>query len=145
MIKIICVGKLKETYLKEMVNDYTKRINKYHKLEIIELKDSNKETEGIEIEKHINKNDYIISMNINGESLSTIEFKDKINNLMINGESNITFIIGGSDGLNQNIVNLSNEKISFSPLTFPHGLFRAILLEQIYRIFKIMNGETYHK
>lgn len=145
MIKIICVGKLKEDYLKEMVNDYKKRINKYHKLEIIELKDSNINDEAIEIKKHINKNDYIISMNINAPSYSTLELKDKINNLLTNGKSNITFIIGGSDGLNNDILNISNEQISFSPLTFPHGLFRGILLEQIYRVFKIINGETYHK
>lgn len=145
MIKIICVGKLKENYMKDLIEDYTKRINKYHKLEIVELKDSDKKNESIEIKKHINKNDYIISMCINGKMLSTIELKNKIENLMTNGESNITFIIGGSEGLEESIVNLSNDKISFSPLTFPHGLFRGILLEQIYRVFKIINGETYHK
>lgn len=145
MIKIICVGKIKEPYLMELINDYKKRINKYHKLEIIELKDSNKVEEKKEIEKHLIKTDYIISMCIEGEMLSTLELKDQIENLLTNGKSNLTFIIGGSDGLDEEIINKSNQKLSFSRLTFPHGLFRGILLEQIYRIFKIMNGETYHK
>ena len=84
-------------------------------------------------------------MCIEGKLLTTLEFKDKIESLMLNGNSNITFIIGGSDGIHDQIKRLSNELISFSKLTFPHGLFRGILLEQIYRIFKIMNNETYHK
>ena len=145
MIKIICIGKIKETYLTELINDYKKRINKYHKLEIIELKDSNRKEEKKEILKNIKDNEYIISMCINGTELSTIEFKDTIENLLTNGNSNITFIIGGSDGLDEEIINISNKKISFSKLTYPHGLFRGILLEQIYRTFKIINGETYHK
>jgi 23S rRNA (pseudouridine1915-N3)-methyltransferase len=145
MIKIICIGKIKESYLTELINDYKKRINKYHKLEIIELKDSNKKEEAKEIEKHLTKSDYIIAMCIEGKMMSTLEFKEEISNLLINGKSNITFIIGGSDGLDEHIINLSNEQISFSKLTFPHGLFRGIILEQIYRIFKIINGETYHK
>lgn len=145
MIKVICIGKIKETYLTELINDYKKRINKYHKLEIIELKDSNRKEEKKEILKNIKDNEYIISMCINGTELSTIEFKDTIENLLTNGNSNITFIIGGSDGLDEEIINISNKKISFSKLTYPHGLFRGILLEQIYRTFKIINGETYHK
>lgn len=145
MIKIICIGKIKETYLTELINDYKKRISKYHKLEIIELKDSNIKEETKEILKYIKENEYIISMCINGIELSTIEFKDTIDNLLTNGYSNITFIIGGSDGLDEEIINISNKRISFSKLTYPHGLFRGILLEQIYRVFKIINGETYHK
>ncbi len=145
MIKIICIGKLKENYLKELINDYQKRINKYHKLEIIELKDSNILEEKKEILKCINTNDYIISLCIEGKEVSTIELKDKINNLLLTGNSNITFIIGGSDGLDNEIKEISNEKLSFSHLTFPHGLFRGILLEQIYRVFKILNNESYHK
>lgn len=145
MIKIICIGKIKEKYLTDLINDYQKRINKYHKLEIIELKDSNINNEKEEILKHIKTSDYIISMCIEGKLLTTLEFKDKIESLMLNGNSNITFIIGGSDGIHDEIKRLSNELISFSKLTFPHGLFRGILLEQIYRIFKIMNNETYHK
>ncbi len=145
MIKIICIGKIKETYLTELINDYKKRINKYHKLEIIELKDSNPKEEKKEILKNIKESEYIIAMCINGTELSTIEFKNAIENLLTNGNSNITFIIGGSDGLDEEIINISNKKISFSKLTYPHGLFRGILLEQIYRTFKIINGETYHK
>ncbi len=145
MIKIICVGKIKEKYLTDLINDYYKRINKYHKLEIIELKDSDKKRERDDILKYLKKTDYIISLCIEGKNLSTLEFKDKIENLLNTSNSNITFIIGGSDGLDEEIKRSSNELLSFSKLTFPHGLFRGILLEQIYRIFKIMNKETYHK
>ena len=145
MIKIICIGKIKEKYLTDLINDYQKRINKYHKLEIIELKDSNINNEKEEILKHIKTSDYIISMCIEGKLLTTLELKDKIESLMLNGNSNITFIIGGSDGIHDEIKRQSNELISFSKLTFPHGLFRGILLEQIYRVFKIVNNETYHK
>lgn len=145
MIKIIAVGSLKEKYLKSMVEDYYKRITKYHKIELIEVKDSNIIKEKDEILKKINKNDYIISLDIYGREYNSIEFKDHLENLFNNGKSNITFIIGGSDGIDDKIKSLSNELISFSKLTFPHGLFRAILLEQIYRSFKIMNNESYHK
>lgn len=145
MIKLLCIGKLKEEYLKEAVNDYLKRLNKYTKIELIELKDSNINTEKDEILKHIKTSDFIVSLAIEGKELNTLEFKNLIENNFINGNSNITFIIGGSDGLHDEIKKLSNEKISFSRLTYPHGLFRVILLEQIYRSFKIMNNETYHK
>lgn len=145
MIKLLCIGKLKEEYLKEAVNDYLKRLNKYTKIELIELKDSNINTEKDEILKHIKTSDFIVSLAIEGKELNTLEFKNLIENNFINGNSNITFIIGGSDGLHDEIKELSNEKISFSRLTYPHGLFRVILLEQIYRSFKIMNNETYHK
>lgn len=144
MIKIICVGKLKEKYLIDLVNDYKNRINKYHKLEIIELKDSNIKEEGLEINKYINKKEYIITMEINGNKMNSVEFSKKIDNWLMT-YSNITFIIGGSDGIDDNIKNISNYKLSFSDLTFPHGLFRGFLLEQIYRSFKILNNETYHK
>ena len=145
MIKIIAVGSLKEKYLKSMVEDYYKRITKYHKIELIEVKDSNITKEKDEILKKINKNDYIISLDIYGREYNSIEFKDHLENLFNNSKSNITFIIGGSDGIDDKIKSLSNELISFSKLTFPHGLFRAILLEQIYKSFKIMNNESYHK
>lgn len=144
MIKIICVGKLKENYLKDGISDYLKRINKYHKIEIIEINDSNIETEGTEILKYIKEKDYLISMCIEGNELSSIELANKIDKTFITN-SNITFIIGGSDGIRKDIKDLSNYKLSFSHLTFPHGLFRIILLEQIYRSFKILNNETYHK
>jgi len=144
MIKIICVGKLKEKYIIDLVNDYSNRINKYHKLEIIELKDSNIKNEANEIKKYINSKDYVITMEIEGTKLSSLELSKKIDNLLMN-YGNITFIIGGSDGIDESIKQLANYAISFSNLTFPHGLFRGILLEQIYRSFKILNNEAYHK
>lgn len=145
MIKIICVGKLKESYLKGLVEDYLKRINKYHKTIICELKDSSINEEKEEILKHILKDEYIICLTINSKEYSSLEFSQKIDSIFISGKSNITFVIGGSTGIHEDIIKLSNEEISFSKLTFPHGLFRGILLEQLYRSFKIMNNESYHK
>jgi 23S rRNA (pseudouridine1915-N3)-methyltransferase len=145
MIKIICIGKLKEDYLIKLVNDYLYRINKYHKTQIIELKDSTLDEEERLILKNINNKDYIITLDIRGKKYDSIEFSNKIETLLNNGESNITFIIGSSCGISENVLKLSNERISFSDLTFPHGLFRGMLLEQIYRSFKIINNETYHK
>lgn len=144
MIKIICIGKLKEKYLIDLTDDYIKRINKYHKLELIELKDSDIITEGKEIDKYIKPQEYIITLEIEGNKHNSVEFSKKIDNWLMT-YSNITFIIGGSDGISDSIKNKSNYKLSFSDLTFPHGLFRGFLLEQIYRSFKIINNETYHK
>ncbi len=144
MIKIITVGKIKENYLKEAINDYQKRINKYHKLEIIEIEDDNIINEKDRILKYINKKDYLIALDIQGIELTSIELSKKIDNIFINN-SNITFIIGGSNGIHDSIKNIVNYKLSFSKMTFPHQLFRLILLEQIYRSFKILNNETYHK
>ena len=144
MIKIICVGKIKENYLRDMINDYAKRISKYHKIEIIELTDSNINKEKEELLSVINTKDYNIVMDIDGNNLSSREFAEKIDKtFLIN--SNITFIIGGSDGISPEIKELANYRLSFSKLTFPHQLFRGILLEQIYRAFKILNNESYHK
>ena len=143
MIKIICVGKLKEKYLVDACIEYSKRISKYTKLEIIELKDSNIVEERDNILKHINK-DYIITLEIEGEMLDSISLSKKIDNIFLSNP-NITFIIGGSLGLHEDIKKISNFKLSFSKLTFPHQLFRVMLLEQIYRSFKILNNETYHK
>ena len=145
MIKILCVGKIKETYLQELINDYLKRISKYHKIEIIEVKDNvnyDKEINGL-LEK-INPKEYNIALDIKGEEVTSVSFSQKIEKLLMEN-SNITFIIGGSLGLNDEIKTNANERISFSQITFPHGLFRGILLEQIYRAFKIINNETYHK
>lgn len=145
MIRVICVGKIKENYLKELINDYEKRINKYHKLEIIEVKDNEdikKETS--EILKYLNNKHYNIALCINGNNYDSITFSKHIDSLF-NTNSVITFIIGGSNGLEDIIINMCDEKLSFSTLTFPHGLFRGILLEQIYRVFKINNNERYHK
>ena len=144
MIKIICIGKLKEKYLTEGVNDYLTRLRKYHKIDLIELPDSNINTEGNEILKYITHKDYIISLAINGIELSSSELANKIDKTFITN-SNITFIIGGSNGIREDILNKSDMLLSFSKLTYPHGLFRLILLEQIYRSFKILNNESYHK
>lgn len=144
MINIICVGKIKENYLKDGINDYQKRISKYHKINIIELPDNDIINEGNEIIKHLNRKDYIIALDINGNELSSVELADKLDKTFIIN-SNITFIIGGSNGIRDDIKELANYRLSFSKLTYPHGLFRLILLEQIYRSFKILNNETYHK
>ena len=144
MIKIICVGKIKEQYLKDAILEYMKRISKYHKLEIIELPDNSIEEEGNAILKVINDKDYVITLEIEGQMIDSIEFSNRMEKIFIE-HSNITFIIGGSDGLSDKIKAISNFKLSFSKMTFPHQLFRVILLEQIYRAFKIMKNETYHK
>ena len=145
MIKIICFGKLKEKYLNELVNDYFTRISKYHKIEIIELKDNEDiKKETISCLKIINNTDYNIALCINGKNLNSEEFASNINSIF-NHHSTITFLIGGSNGLSEEILDLCQEKISFGHLTYPHGLFRGILLEQIYRAFKINNNENYHK
>ena len=144
MIKIICVGKLKEKYLKDGIDDYLRRINKYHKMEIIELIDSNIDKEAEEILRNINSKDYLVATCIEGDSLSSIELSKKIDKIFLTN-SNITFIIGGSNGIDDSIKSKCHYQLSFSKLTFPHGLFRLILLEQIYRCFKILNNESYHK
>lgn len=145
MITVICVGKLKEEYLIKMCNDYKKRINKYHKLEIIEVKDSNILEEENLIIKQIKKYNYKIALDIKGKEIDTIKFKEIIEKKFNDGKSSICLIIGGSDGISKKVKQEVDELLSFSKLTFPHGLFRAILLEQIYRAMKIINNETYHK
>lgn len=146
MIKIICFGKLKENYLINAVNDYYERINKYHKISILELKDSeNIFDEEKELLKIIqNDKSYKILLDIKGEEVSSIEFSTLINDKLTHFSS-ITFIIGSSNGVSENIKNFVNQRISFGKITMPHGLFRAVLLEQIYRSFKILNNESYHK
>ena len=146
MIKIICFGKLKENYLINAVNDYFERINKYHKISILELKDSeNIIDEEKELLKIIqNDKSYKILLDIKGEEVSSIEFSTLINDKLTHFSS-ITFIIGSSNGVSENIKNFMNQTISFGKITMPPGLFRAVLLEQIYRSFKILNNESYHK
>ena len=145
MIKILCVGKIKEKYLNDFINDYKTRITKYSKIEIIELKDSDILKESEEIIKNINKKDYNILMDISGKKLDSIEFSNLIDKTYTNGYNTITFIIGASNGVTQEVKNICDLRLSFSKLTFPHGVFRTILLEQIYRAFKILNNESYHK
>ncbi len=145
MIKIICLGKLKEKYMSDMVNDYLKRIGKYHKIELIELKDEEKlDVEAKNILKNIDTRDFVITLEIEGKSYSSVEFASKIEEIFIKN-STITFVIGSSTGLHETVKARSNLSLSFSKFTFPHGLFRGILLEQIYRAFKIQNHESYHK
>ena len=149
MIKIICPGKIKEQYLKEAISEYQKRLSKYTKLEMVEIEDEpNKEKaltiEAEKIKKHIKENDYIITLEIEGKKLSSEELANLIDKTLITN-SNIVFIIGGSYGLDNSIKARSNYHLSFSNLTFPHQLFRVILLEQIYLSFKIINNESYHK
>ena len=151
MIKIITVGSIKEKYLKDAIEEYTKRISKYTNIEIVEVKDEGlvepqkaMELEGEKIKKYISPRDYVITLEIEGKQLTSEEFAEKINNIYLE-TSNITFIIGGSYGISPEIKNMSNFKLSFSKMTFPHQLFRVNLLEQIYRAYKINNNESYHK
>ena len=151
MIKIITVGQLKEKYLKDAVEEYKKRLSKYTNLEIIEIKDEGLveeskaiELEGEKINKYLDNKDYIITLEIEGKQMSSVEFSEKLERIQMEN-SNIVFIIGGSYGLSKSIKDKSNLKLSFSKMTFPHQLFRVILLEQIYRSFRIMNNEKYHK
>jgi len=151
MIKIICVGKIKEKFYREAIEEYKKRLSKYTKLTIIEVEDINLDNEDLIkqkekelIIKHIEKKDYVITLEIEGKEISSIELSKKIEEIeQIN--PNITFIIGGSHGLDDELKKTSNFKLSFSKLTFPHQLFRVVLLEQIYRAYKIKNNESYHK
>ena len=147
MIKVICVGSIKEKELTSLINEYLKRIRKYTKIEVLELPDYNYDSlnkEGELILKHINSKDYVITLEIDGSQLNSLELAEKIRTVQINNSS-IVFVIGGSLGLSDEVKMRSNFKLSFSQLTFPHQLFRLILLEQIYRSFKIINNEAYHK
>jgi len=150
MIKIICLGKIKEQFYRDAIEEYLKRLTKYNKVEIIELPDYDGEKnivlkkEAEVILKYIDSKSYIITLEIEGKELSSTEFSEKLNNIFLN-YPNITFIIGSSYGLSDEIKEKANYKLSFSRLTFPHQLFRVMLLEQIYRSYKILNNETYHK
>jgi len=150
MIKIICVGKIKENYLKDAIYEYKKRISKYTNIEIVELDDYNYDvkktllTEYNNIIKVMNNSDYNILLDINGVELDSLSFAKKISDTM-NFNSNITFIIGGSYGVMDELRNKVDYRLSFSKMTFPHQLFRVLLLEQLYRAYKINNNEEYHK
>lgn len=156
-IKIITVGKIKEKYLQDGINEYTKRLSRYTQLEMIEINDekapeklSKKEMEIIkdkEGDKILSKldNDYLVALDIKGKSLGSVELAKKIRDVFSYESSNITFVIGGSLGLSKKILDRANLKLSFSKMTFPHQLMKVILLEQIYRSFRIINNEPYHK
>ena len=148
-MKIICVGKIKEKFFVDAAEEYIKRIGKYTKLEIIELPDEanynialKKEEE--KILSKIKDNDYVVTLEIEGNSLDSLEFARKIDN-NFNSNKNLTFVIGSSYGLGDLVKQRSDYKLSFSKFTFPHQMFRVMLLEQIYRAYKINNNENYHK
>ena len=157
-INIVCVGKIKEKYLKLGIDEFKKRLSKYCKLEIIELEDEKapenlsdkemlmiKEKEGKKILSKIKDNSYVIALAIDGKNLSSEELAETINKVGVRGISNITFVIGGSLGLSDEVLSRADYKLSFSKMTFPHQLMRLILLEQVYRAYRINNGEPYHK
>lgn len=154
-INIVCVGKIKEKFISDLIEEYKKRISKFANVNIYEVKDEitgnesinniAKKKEAIKLLNYIKKEDYIISLCIDGEMKSSEEFASDISKIINSGYSSITFIIGGSVGLDSEIIENSNKKLSFSKMTFPHQLMRGILLEQIYRAFKINNNEPYHK
>lgn len=157
-IKIICVGKLKEKFLKEGICEFQKRIKTYANLEIVEVKDEAcpenssememekiKEVEGERILSKISKGSYVIALDIGGKSLTSEDFAEKIESLSVEGISAIDFIIGGSLGLSNDVKNKSDYRLSFSKFTFPHGLMRFVLVEQVYRAFRIINNHPYHK
>jgi 23S rRNA (pseudouridine1915-N3)-methyltransferase len=157
-ITVVCVGKIKEKYLKMAIEEYSKRLSRYCKLEIIELSDEKtpdnaspaeelqiKKKEGERILKNIKDNAYVIALAIEGKMLTSEELADKMQQLCVKGESHLVFVIGGSLGLDSEVLDRADFKLSFSKMTFPHQVMRMILLEQVYRGYRIMSGEPYHK
>ncbi len=157
-ITILCVGKIKEKYFNLGIEEYQKRLSRYCKLEIIEVPDEKtpdnasaaeelqiKQKEGERISKYIKQDAYVISLAIEGKQIDSVELSEKIEKLGVDGVSHIIFIIGGSLGLDASIIKQSDFLLSFSKMTFPHQMMRMILLEQIYRGYRIMMGEPYHK
>lgn len=154
-ITLIAVGKIKETYFKQSISEYIKRLSPYCSLKIIEISsesimDENdyekyKQSEAKKILQYLNKSSYIITLEIEGKQLSSIDFARKIKNISNEGINELIFIIGGANGLDEIISKEANFKLSFSKMTFTHQMIRVILLEQIYRAFKILNNENYHR
>lgn len=157
-IQIICIGKLKEKYWTDAVLEYSKRLSRFCDLEITELKESKLpdkaseaqeqaviEEEGKTILKHVKDGSYVISLEILGKNLTSVELAEKMEELPLMGKSHVTFIIGGSLGLSRDVSKRADFKLSFSKMTFPHQMMRVILLEQVYRAFKINKNEAYHK
>ena len=157
-ITLITVGKIKEKYLKDAIAEYSKRLSKYCKLTIVEVADEKtpdqaseaaedliRAKEGERILKHIRDDMFVITLEIGGKMLTSEEFADKIETLGVQGKSSIAFVIGGSIGLGKEVLKRSDFALSFSKMTFPHQLMRVVLLEQVYRGYRIMNGEPYHK
>ncbi len=157
-ITICCVGKIKEKFYSQAIEEYSKRLSKYCKLEIKEAADEKtpdsasdtvnrmiKEKEGDRLLSFIKDDSYVIALAIDGKMLDSVELSEKIDNLMLSGKSDIVFVIGGSLGLDKRVLDRADYKLSFSKMTLPHQLMRVILLEQIYRSFRIMKNEPYHK
>ena len=157
-ISIVTVGKLKEKYLKQGIEEYLKRLNSYAKVEIMEVSDEKapeilsdiemqqvKQKEGEKILAKINQDAYVIALAINGKLKSSEELADSLDKLATYGKSKVTFVIGGSLGLSEEVLKRANEQLSFSKMTFPDQLMRLILVEQVYRAFRINRGEPYHK
>ncbi|MCI5740629.1 MAG: 23S rRNA (pseudouridine(1915)-N(3))-methyltransferase RlmH [Lachnospiraceae bacterium] len=157
-ITILCVGKVKEKFYRDAIGEYQKRLSRYCKLEIVEVTDEKtpdgasetvenqiKEKEGNRILSKIREEDYVIALAIDGKMQDSVELSKNIQQLGVRGKSSIVFVIGGSLGLSKAVLKRANEKLSFSKMTFPHQLMRVILLEQVYRSYRIMNGEPYHK
>lgn len=152
MLKIVCVGKIKEKYLTDAFSEYEKRMNAFQKMKVVEVKESNNkdlshnlEEEANLILSNITNDEYVITLEILGQMIDSIELADKIAKLQTYGKTNITFVIGGSCGLHDKVKQRSNYALSFSKMTFPHQLMRVILIEQIYRAFTIINNREYHK
>lgn len=151
-ISVIAVGNIKEKFFKDAAAEYIKRLSRFGKISIIEVKECRKnalmqdvEAEGADIIKKIKKNNFVIALCVEGEQKTSEELSDIIKTAGINGCGEITFIIGGSNGLSDEVKRLADMRLSFSKMTFPHQLMRVILLEQVYRGFKILNNENYHK
>ena len=157
-ITLLTVGKIKEKYLRDAIAEYSKRLSRYCKLEIIEVADEKtpdqagraqedaiRAREGERILKQLQRDSYVITLEIAGRMLTSEELADKLNGLGVQGVSHITFIIGGSLGLPPEVLECSDYALSFSKMTFPHQLMRVILLEQVYRGFRIVRNEPYHK
>lgn len=157
-ITVLTVGKIKEKYFTAALAEYSKRLGRYCRLEIIEVQDEKtpdkapeainlqiKEKEGERLLANMKEDAYVIALAIQGKELSSEQLAQKISQLTLNGKSHITFVIGGSLGLSDAVLKRADYQLSFSPMTFPHQLMRVILLEQIYRVFKINSGEPYHK
>lgn len=156
-INVICIGKIKEDYLKSAINEYSKRLSKYCNLHIIELPDEKlpnklndsiikeiKQKECNKILEHIKRDSYIFCLDLKGKELSSEDFSKKIDDIGLNFNSSVTFVIGGTLGLNDDVITIADEKLCFSKMTFPHQLIRVFLLEQLFRAFKISRKETYH-
>lgn len=157
-ITILCVGKVKEKFYQEAIKEFQKRLSRYCKLNIVEVNDEKtaenassveikmvKDKEGERLVKNIKDDAYVICLAIDGKQLDSVELSEKMNSLFVSGKSHIYFVIGGSLGLADDVLNRADFKLSFSKMTFPHQLMRVILMEQIYRAFRISNNEPYHK